>query len=103
MYNTFAFVTIPPIVIYNDMLYVKNSSIISIDVADENFGHAICGYTCNDKMYIYDSNRMKNKKIDWMNPDLMMKYYNGVYKTKRRVLKITDIRPDVVIYTKYVK
>ena len=50
--------------------FVLDHSVIQITYHDKEkvkSGHAIAGYMCNDEYYIYDSNDIKYRKMDWRN------------------------------------
>jgi len=45
-----------------------------MDVRDLGYAHAICGFRCNGKYYIYDSRTYGITEYNWADPDIAKKY-----------------------------
>ena len=57
--------------------FVLDHAVIQITFDDEKqkkSGHVVAGYMCNDEYFIYDSNDIKYRKIDWRNKSELEEY-----------------------------
>ena len=66
---------------FQNVVYTLRSAVIGIHCTNQTIGHAICGYICKDKAYIYDSNLKEALPCNWLDREeitLALKYENVV-------------------------
>ena len=86
---------------FNNITYIIDSAIVVVITIDKatntNTGHVMSGYRCNKELYMYDSNSLKTKKMDWREVDIVKRYFKAKYGKQ---YKITGVYLSHVFYIK---